>query len=197
MPPLYQDPLSAVPGAWRFLDLVRALVEVPCEGWALALVALAVFSYLESEVKGVLKAFLPLGLALVTAGAAALLARKLGGVPRPLDGAGHAVAPLLRRAFPSGQTAAVMVFVTYTALVYGRRAIPVVVPAALLGLAHALGGPHWAADLAGGGTLGLALGAVACGLTLRVAPDGHVAALRARRGGRRGASPAPAGPGSP
>jgi membrane-associated phospholipid phosphatase len=193
MPPLYQDPLSAVPGAWRWLDLVRALVEVPCEGWALALVALAVYSFLESEVKGVLKAFLPLGLALVAAGVAALLARKLGGVPRPLEGAGHAVAPLLRRAFPSGQSAAVAVFATYTALVYGRRAAPVVLAAALLGLAHALGGPHWVADLAGGGALGLVLGAAACAVTLRVAPGGHVAALRARRG----QAPSPAGPGSP
>jgi hypothetical protein len=55
--------------------LVRALVEVSCEGWALALVALAVFSFFESEVKGVLKVFLPLGVALLAAGAVALLAR--------------------------------------------------------------------------------------------------------------------------
>ena len=91
MPPLYQDPLSAVPGAWRWLDLVRAIAEVSCEAWALALLALAVYSFLETEVKGVLKAFLPLGLALVAAGGLALLVRALGGLPRPAEGVANAV----------------------------------------------------------------------------------------------------------
>jgi membrane-associated phospholipid phosphatase len=193
MPPLYQDPLSAVPGAWRWLDLARALVEVSCEGWALALLALAVYSFLEAEVKGVLKAFLPLGLALLAAGAIALLARTLGGMPRPVEGTGHAVAALLRRAFPSAQVSAVAVFATYTALVYGRRGLPVAAVAAALGVAHGLAGAHWAADLAGGGIVGVALGVAAYALTLRVSPDGHVARCRPRR--HRAASVAP--PGSP
>jgi len=193
MPPLYQDPLSAVPGAWRWLDLVRALVEVSCEGWALALVALAVYSFLEAEVKGVLKSFLPLGLALLAAGGVALLARTLGGMPRPVDASGHAVAALLRRSFPSAQVSAVAVFVTYTTLVYGRRALPVTAVATALGVAHALAGAHWAADLAGGGIVGLALGITAYALTLRASPDGHVARCRPRR--HRPASVAP--PGSP
>ncbi len=190
MPPLYQDPLSAVPGAWRWIDLLRALVEVSCEGWAVALLALAVFSFLESEVKGVLKVFLPLAFALLAAGAIALLARALGGLPRPV-GAAHALAPMLRRAFPSAQAAAVAVFATYSALVYGRRAALVVPAAVAVALAHSLAGAHWPADLAGGGTVGVLLGAAAYALTLRLAPGGHVARLR-----RRGA-PSPAGPSSP
>jgi hypothetical protein len=193
MPTLYQDPLSAVPGAWRWLDLARALVEVSCEGWALALVALAVYSFLEAEVKGVLKVFLPLALALLAAGAVALLARALGGLPRPVDGSGHAVAALLRRAFPTAQMAAVTVFATYTALVYGRRGLPVAAVAAVVGVVHGLAGPHWAADLVGGGALGIALGAAAYVLTLRAAPGGHVAH---RRSGRA-ADPSPVRPGSP
>ena len=192
MPPLYQDPLSAVPGAWRWLDLARSLVEVSSEAWAIALLALAVYSFLESEVKAVLKVFLPLALALLAAGALTLLARKVGGLPRPA-GAGHAVATALRRAFPTAQTAAVAVLATYTALVYGRRARAVVLPAALVGLVHVLAGPHWVADLAGGGALGVALGATAYALTLRLAPDGHVASRRPRG---HGGEPAP-GPGSP
>lgn len=193
MPPLYQDPLSAVPGAWRWIDLLRALVEVSCEGWALALLALAVYSFLEAEVKGVLKAFLPLGLALLAAGAVAVLARAVGGLPRPVGGAGHAMATLLRYAFPSAQASAVAVFATYTTLVYGRRALPVAAVAAALGVAHSLAGAHPAADLAGGWIVGAALGVAAYLLTLRVSPGGHVARCRAHR--QRSASVAP--PGSP
>ena len=193
MPPLYQDPLSAVPGAgWRWLDLARALVEVSCEGWALALIALAVYSFLEVEVKGVAKVFFPLVLALAAAGGVALLARAMGGIPRPLEGTGNALAHVLRRAFPTGQSAAVAVFATYTALVYGRRAALAVIPAALVGVAHSLGGPHWAADLVGGAVVGIALGTAAWALALRLVPEGHVA----RRHARRRPDPA-AGPGSP
>jgi membrane-associated phospholipid phosphatase len=194
MPPLYQDPLSAVPGAeWRWIDLSRALVEVSCEAWALALIALAVYSFLERDVKDVLKAFFPLALALAAAGALALVARAVGGVPRPLDGAGHALGPLLRRAFPSSQAAAVTVFATYTALVYRRRAVPVVVVATAVALARALGRPYWAADLAAGGIAGLLLAVGAYAATLKLLPRGHVAELRERR--RRGH--ARAEPGSP
>jgi membrane-associated phospholipid phosphatase len=193
MPPLYQDPLSAVPGAWRWTDLARSLVEVACEPWAVALIALAVFSWLEAEVKGVLKVFLPLALALLAAGGVAVLARAVGGTPRPVGGTGHALAATLRRAFPSGQAAAVATFAVYAALAYGRRALPAVVPAALAGAAHVLAGPHWAAEAAGGGTLGIAAGAVAYALALRLAPGGHLSRLR----GRGGAPERPPGPGSP
>jgi membrane-associated phospholipid phosphatase len=193
MPPLYQDPLSAVPGAWRWLDLARALVEVSTEAWAVAVIALAVYSFLEVEVRGVLKVFLPLALALAAAALFALAARALGGMPRPVEGTGVALGPLLRRAFPSAQAAAVAVFATYSALVYGRRALGLVVATALLGLAHAAAGPHWAADLSGGAVLGIALGAGAYGLTLRAVPGGHVATRRSGRAAR----PAGDGAGSP
>jgi membrane-associated phospholipid phosphatase len=193
MPPLYQDPLSAVPGAWRWIDVVRALVEVSTEPWAVALIALAIFSFLELEVRGVLKVFLPLAAALCAASLVTLAARSLGGMPRPIEGEGLGVGPLLRRAFPSGQAAAVGVFVSYGVLVYGRRALPAAVAALLVGLAHALAGPHWRADLAGGGLLGLALGVAAYGLTLRAVPGGHVAT---RRSGRSPGA-ASGNPGSP
>jgi membrane-associated phospholipid phosphatase len=190
VPPLYQDPLSAVPGAaWSLGDVLRALVEVACQAWAVALVALAVYSFLERDVKGVLKAVAPLLLALAAAGALALAARAVGGLPRPLAGAGQVV-PLLRRAFPSEQSAAVAVFATYTALAYGRRAVPAVLAAVVVGLGHALGGTHWALELAAGGIAGVSIGAAAYGAALRVFPRGHLADLRAARGGgARAASP--------
>jgi hypothetical protein len=190
VPPLYQDPLSAVPGAaWSLADIARALVEVACEAWALLLIALAVYSFLERDVKGVLKAVAPLALALLGAAALALVARALGGVPRPLAG-GPPLAALLRRAFPSEQAAAVAVFVTYTSLAYGRRALPAVVAAAAAGVLHALGRPHWAVELAAGGSAGVLIAAAVYVATLRMLPRGHVATLRiARHGGAGAASP--------
>lgn len=194
MPPIYQDPLSAVRGAeWRWPDLARALAEVACEPWALALIALAAYSFYERDVKGVLKSVLPLALALAAAGGIAVIARTIGGVPRPLEGAGHALAPLLRRAFPSDQAAAVAVFGTFTALAYGRRARRVVLVAVAVGVTRALGGAHWAAELACGGVAGFLLGVAAYASTLRLLPRGHMARLRAVRQGA-GAS---ADPGSP
>ncbi len=194
MPPLYQDPLSAVPGAeWRWLDVARALLDVSSEAWVLALITLAVYSFLERDVRGTLKSFLPLALALAAAGVLALVARAIGGVPRPLEGGGHTLGPLLRRAFPSHQAGAVAVFATYTALAYRRRAVWVVLAATAVGVGRALGGPHWAADLAGGGIAGILVGVVAYAATVRLLPGGHVARLRA---GREGAA-ARAEPGSP
>jgi membrane-associated phospholipid phosphatase len=154
-----------------------------------ALIAVAVYSFLERDVKGVLKAIAPLAIALAAAGAPSLAARALGGVPRPLAGAGQ-VLPLLRRAFPSEQAAAVAVFATYTALVYGRRAVPVALVAAAVGLAQALGGPHWALELAAGGIAGVSIAAAAYASALRLLPRGHLATLRAaRHDGAQASSP--------
>lgn len=178
MPPLYQDPLSSVPGAeWRWLDLARTLAEVACEGWVLALIALAVYSFLERDVKAVMKAFLPLAVALACTAAVALLARRLGGQARPVDA--QAVVPLLRRAFPTGQASAVAAFATYTLLAYGRRAVLVAGLAVAVGVARALGGAHWAADLVGGGIAGVVVGAAVYAAAVHLFPGGHLARMRA------------------
>src|SRR5512144_940082 len=98
MPPLSaQDALSAVQrgAGWRWLDLPVALADVASEPWVVALLALALFAWLEYEVKDVVKAFLPLGAALL---AAAAVARARG---RPPAGGGRRpgvdVAPPLAR----------------------------------------------------------------------------------------------------
>lgn len=193
MPPLYQDPLSTVPGAeWRWLDLARAIAEVACEAWVLALIALAVYSFLERDVKGVLKAYLPLAIALATTAVVAVVARRLGGQPRPVEGTAHAVAPLLRRAFPTGQAAAVAAFVTFTLLAYGRRALHIALTAAAVGVARALGGAHWAADLIGGCIAGVAVGAGVYTTALHMFPGGHLARMRGT-----GLASGEPGPGSP
>ena len=62
MPPLYaQDPLGAAHAAQeaRALDLPMAALTVACEPWMIVLVALALYSWLEGEVRAVLKTFAP------------------------------------------------------------------------------------------------------------------------------------------
>jgi membrane-associated phospholipid phosphatase len=194
MPPLYQDALSAAHGLeGRWIAVLRAALDVACEGWVLALLGLALYSFLERDVKGVLRAFAPLAIAIALASGVAAAARTLGAVPRPLEAAGHALAPLLHRAFPTGQTAAVAAFVTYTALAYGRRASPAVLAGVALALARLVHRPHWVLDLAAGGLAGAAIAAAIYAAALRLAPGGHLARLRALRNG----AAAPPEPGSP
>lgn len=184
MPPLYaQDPLSAVERglAWRWVDLPVALVDVASEAWVVALIALALFAWLEREVKDVLKAYLPLAVALAAAGGVALLARTMGAVPRPVGGTARELAPLLGQAFPTGQVGAVAAFATYALLVYGRRARAAVLLALAVATARAVSGAHWAADLAAGGVAGAVLGGLAYAAALRLFPGGHLARLRAER----------------
>jgi membrane-associated phospholipid phosphatase len=194
MPPLYvQDPLAAVERGmgWRWMDLPVALADAASEAWVVALIALALFAWLEREVKDVVKVFLPLALALLAAGGLALLARILGAVPRPVGGAGRGLAPLLAHAFPTGQVAAVAVFATYALLAYGGRARPALLLAFVVATARVVVGPHWAADLAGGGLAGAVIGAAAYGTVLRLAPAGHLARLRAERRAAASASDPP------
>jgi membrane-associated phospholipid phosphatase len=184
VPPLYsQDPLSAVERglSWRWFDLPLALVDAASEAWVVALIALALFAWLEQEVRDVLASFLPLAVALVAAGGVAVLAHSLGAVPRPVGGTARAVVPLLGRAFPSGQVGAVAAFATYALLAYGKRARSALVFAVAIAMARVASGGHWIADLAGGGVAGLALGALAYRAALRLCPRGHLHRLREER----------------
>lgn len=198
MPPLYpQDPLSAVQrgGAWRWLDVPVALADVASEVWVLALVALALYAWLEREVRDVVEVFLPLAVALAAAAGIAVLARLLGAVPRPVaaDEAGAAAGFL--RAVGTGQAAGVAAFAVYSLLAYGRRARPALVFALVFAGARAVAGPHWVPDLAAGAVLGAALaGGVFMG-ALALSPRGRLARLRGER--RMGAGAVLAGPPSP
>ena len=113
MPPLFaHDPLDAVqrtarPGWW--LAPATAL-SVACEHWVLALVALALYAWLEGEVGAVLKAWLPLALALLLGVALVAACGRIGRV------AGWGV-----RAVPSGHALWAATFAAYTARLYGPR----------------------------------------------------------------------------
>ncbi len=197
MPPLNaQDPLGAARAAFQAgaLDLPTAALLVACEPWMLLLVALALYSWLEGEVRGVLKAFTPAAAAILVSVALALAARATGSAPRPLEEGG--LVPLLAAAFPAPHTAGVAALAVFSLLAYGRRALGVLALAALCGVARVRAGAHWGADLGAGGALGAvaALGAYAA--TLRLFPAGHLARLRRRRRGR-GESEMPAAEAEP
>ncbi len=182
-PPRAQEALAAAErtAALGWLDLPAAVVDAASEAWIVAFLALALFAWLEREVKDVVKVFLPLAAALAAATGLALLAPALGLVPRPLAEAGRGVGALLGHAFPGGQAAAVAAFATYALLAYGRRARAALLLAAAVATGRAVTGAPWAADVAGGGLAGAALGSLAYAAALRLAPRGHLARLRAAR----------------
>lgn len=186
MPPFYPEPpldALAAAGASRWLDVALVVATVACEPWALALIALAIYSWLEREVPAVLKASAPLFAALAAGGGIALLAHASWTAPH-LAGAGTVVGPFLHRVLPGAQTIALGAFAAYSLLAYGRRAAPPVLLLAVVGgAARIWAGPHWISDLAGGGAAGVLLGALAHLVALRLFPGGHLAQLRASRRG--------------
>ncbi len=197
MPPLLaQDPLDALQrsGQLAWPQLAALVVAVACEPWAIAVIALALYSWLEREVPAVLKAVVPLGIALVAGEALAVAGRGAWTAPR-LAGEGQGAAPLLRLLL-GGHAVALGTFVTYSLLAYGRRAAGVLGLATLAAAARIWGGPHWLADLAGGGLAGAVLGATAYLATVRIFPAGHLAGVRVERRSddapeRQGSGPLP------
>jgi membrane-associated phospholipid phosphatase len=189
MPPLNaQDPLGVARAALQAsaLDLPMAALLVACEPWMLVLVALALYSWLEREVRGVLKAFAPAAAAILVAVAVALAARASGATPRPLDAGGFA--PLLAGAFPAPHAAGVAALAVFSLLAYGRRAFVVLALGAICAVVRVRASAHWGVDLGAGGALGAAAAAAAYAGVLRLFPAGHLAGMRRRRLGRNDAT---------
>src|SRR5574341_906214 len=113
MPPLLaHDPLDAVqrasrPGWW--LAPATAL-SVACEHWVLALLALALYAWLEQDVPAVLRSFLPFGAAIAVGVGIVAVCGRAGGV------GGWGV-----RAVPSGHALWAATFAAYTYRLYGIR----------------------------------------------------------------------------
>lgn len=190
MPPfLPQPPLDAAgaAGVHRFLDVALAAVAVACEPWALALVAVALYSWLEREVRGVVAAAAPLVAALLAGSGLAFVAHAAWAAPRAVGAEG--LAPVLHDLLPGAQILALATFVTYTLLVYRWRGLPVLLLAAAGVAARVHAGPRWGPDLAGGGLVGALLAVAAYALTLRAFPRGHLAARRSPREQAAGRSP--------
>jgi hypothetical protein len=76
MPPYAQDAFTAAHEALqsRWLDVLMTGLSVAFEPWILALIALALFSWLERDVPSVLRSFLPLLAALAVAVAGGVIA---------------------------------------------------------------------------------------------------------------------------
>jgi hypothetical protein len=167
MPPvLPQDPFEAVHRALqaRWLDVPMAVLAALVDLWVLALVALALYAWMERDVPSALRAWLPLAIVLGAEALTLVLLRDLWAAPRPLGEPGPApgaIAPLLRHGFPSGTVLFAATFAAYTTRRYGRRGL-VVAPVALAAVASRIyAGPGWAPEVLLGLPAGAALGVTA------------------------------------
>ncbi len=175
MPPLFaHDPLDAVqrvghPGWW--LAPATAL-SVACEHWVLALLALATYAWLERDVASVLKAFLPLAVALGLGIAIVAGCGRVGVL------AGWGV-----RGVPSGHALWAATFALYTVRVYRTRwsVLAVALPVAG-GLARIYLGSNGIPSVAAGWVVGALLGAAAFEVGARMMPGSRAGQWRPQQG---------------
>src|SRR5512140_1011574 len=173
MPPLFaHDPLDALqrgahPG---WLLAPATALSVACEHWVLALLALALYAWLERDVPAVLRTFAPLALALVV-GVALVAAGARAGVL-----AGWGV-----RAIPSGHALWGATFAVYTFRVYGLKTGLL---AALLpltgGAARIYLGSNGVPSVGAGWVIGALIGWSAYAVAVRVVPGNWPGGRRAR-----------------
>jgi membrane-associated phospholipid phosphatase len=145
------------------LDFPMALLSTACEGWALALIALAVAWAMERRLAETLRAVLPVLVTLLASGLVAQLVKRLVQLPRPLTVLGasrvHLVLePLGQLSFPSGHATAVAGLAMALTLRYGGQVSWVWAFAFLGGLSRIYVGAHWAADVGAGWAIGMAAG---------------------------------------
>lgn len=167
MPPLLaHDPLDAVqrasrPGWW--LAPATAL-SVACEHWVLALLALALYAWLEGDVPAVLRSFLPLAAAL------AVGVGLVAGCARVAGLAGWV------RAVPSGHALWAATFAAYTLRLYGPRWGAAAGALALSGgLSRIYLGSNGIPSVAAGWVLGVAIGLAAAEVAARWVPGSRAA----------------------
>lgn len=165
------DPFLAIQHALASpaLDPVMAVATTSCEGWALALIAIA-FAFSRNpragpagprrravaEASGYLVALLVTGLVVQAV-------KRTIPEARPLAVLGPQVVrvvlePLRAASFPSGHSAAVAALATAAVFVHRRRAWPLVLLAVLGGISRVYVGAHWAFDVLAGWLLGAAVG---------------------------------------
>jgi membrane-associated phospholipid phosphatase len=166
LPPAYaHDPFLLVQHALaaRWLDPVMAGATWACEGWVLALLALAVTTLPERHRPRAWLLAVPVLAALALDGALVQVLKHFLHLPRPLvvlgaDAVRVVGAPLHGSSMPSGHSSAAA---TLAAYLFSRRhrAWPALAALALLGgLARVYVGAHWALDVAVGWLLGLLVG---------------------------------------
>jgi membrane-associated phospholipid phosphatase len=142
-----------------------AIASVSCEGWAIALIALAFVLSRERSGRRTIAEVLPLFAGLLLAGLAVQVLKRIVDVPRPLTVYGTAVHvllhPLRQHAFPSGHSASIAALAAFAVRRYGRVAWPLVLLAILGGISRVYVGAHWTLDVAAGWAVGIAAAPVA------------------------------------
>jgi undecaprenyl-diphosphatase len=154
------------------LDVPMAMLTTACEGWALALIALAIAWAMERRPIETLRAALPVLVTLLASGLVVQVVKRIAHLPRPLTVLGAArvhlvLEPLGQLSFPSGHAAAVAGLAMALTLRYGGQVSWVWAFAFLGGLSRIYVGAHWATDVGAGWAIGLAAG-VAVSFLMRI-----------------------------
>ena len=183
MPALYaHDAFQLIQSALAhdWLDLPMALLTTACEGWALAIIGLALVWAMERRLAPTFRSALPMLLGMLCSGLVVQLVKRLVHTPRPLTVLGaervHLILePLGHYAFPSGHAASVAALAMVVTLRYGPQVGWVWVLAFLGGLSRVYVGAHWVVDVTAGWAIGLVCG-LAVALLLRGRTPRHQAA---------------------
>ncbi len=172
--PYTLDPFLAVQHALErpWLDPMMAAASRLCEGWVIAIAALAWALAVGRTRRRALAIAAPILLALAADGALVQLLKVSLHLPRPLAvlGADHVhvlLAPLRSRSMPSGHASAAA---TVAAYLWGRRRREAAVagPLAVLGgVSRVYVGAHWVIDVLAGWIIGAAVGWAAARLAPR------------------------------
>jgi undecaprenyl-diphosphatase len=175
--PYALDPFLAVQHALErpWLDPIMTTASRLCEGWVLALLALAWAIWVGRTGRAALRVALPIALALFADGVVVEAIKYAVHTPRPLavlgaDQVHVLLAPLRARSMPSGHSSAAATLAAYL-WARRRREARVAGPLAVLGgISRVYVGAHWVVDVLAGWLLGAAVGFAAARLAVRSRP---------------------------